>query len=136
MNRKISKDYQCRLSQKLKERNDFNPYQFIMHVAELVKEKILIFRDDDYSVSIKNNKLIINNTKTIEIAASRFRRESRKILRQLENSDQRFLITNKGKRKFVCISISEYESLLATKNSLENHVDNELSNDLSNSKPE
>lgn len=136
MNRKISKDYQRRLSHKLKERNDFNPYQFIMHVAELVKEKILIFRDDDYSVSIKNNKLIINNTKTIEITESRFRRESKKILRQLENSDQRFLITNKGKREFVCISISEYESLLATKNSLENYVDNELSNDLSNSKPE
>lgn len=130
MNRKISKDYQRRLGHKLKQRNDFNPYQFIMHVAELVKEKVLIFRDDDYSVSIKNNKLIINNTKTIEITESRFSRESRKILRQLENSDQRFLITNKGKRKFVCISISEYESLLATKNSLENYVDIELSSGL------
>ena len=136
MYRKISKDYQRRLGHKIKERNDFNPYQFIMNVAELVKDKILIFRDDDYSVSIKNNKLIISNTKTIEIAASRFRRESRKILRQVENSDKRFLITNKGKRKFVCISISEYESLLATKNSLENYVDNELSNDLSNTKSE
>ena len=130
MNRKISKDYQRRLSHKLKQRNDFNPYQFIMNVAELIKEKILIFRDDDYSVSIKNNKLIINNTKTIEIAASRFRRESRKILRQLENSDHRFVVTNKGKREFVCISISEYESLLATKNLLENRVDSELSGSL------
>tara|TARA_R110001592_G_scaffold249128_1_gene511573 strand:+ start:96 stop:473 length:378 start_codon:yes stop_codon:yes gene_type:complete len=123
MNRTISKDYQRRLGHKIKERNDFDPYQFIMNVAELVKEKILIFRDDDYSVSIKNNKLIISNTKTIEIAVSRFRREIRKILRQLENSDHRFVVTNKGKREFVCISISEYESLLATKNLLENHVD-------------
>ena len=130
MNRKISKDYQRRLSHKLKQRNDFNPYQYIMDVAELVKEKVLIFRDDDYSVSIKNNKLIISNTKTIEIAASRFRRETRKILRQLENSDHRFVVTNKGKREFVCISISEYESLLATKNLLENHVDSELSGSL------
>lgn len=130
MNRKKSKNYQRRLSHKLKERNDFNPYQFIMNVAELVKDKILIFRDDDYSISIKNNKLIINNTKTIEIAATRFRRESRKILRQIENSGNRFLITRKGKREFVCISISEYESLLATKNLLENHVDSELSGSL------
>jgi prevent-host-death family protein len=130
MHRKISKDYQRRLSHKIKERNDFNPYQFIMNVAELVKEKVLIFRDDDYSVSIKNNKLTISNTKTIEIAASRFRREIRKILRQLENSDHRFLITNKGKREFVCISINEYENLLATKNLLENHVDIELSSSL------
>ena len=130
MNRKISKDYQRRLSHKLKQRNDFNPYQFIMNVAELIKEKILIFRDDDYSVSIKNNKLIINNTKTIEISVSQFKRESRKILRQLENSDHRFVVTNKGKREFVCISISEYESLLATKNLLENHVDSELSGSL------
>ena len=130
MNRKISKDYQRRLSHKLKQRNDFNPYQFIMNVAELIKEKILIFRDDDYSVSIKNNKLIINNTKTIEISVSQFKRESRKILRQLENSDHRFVVTNKGKREFVCISISEYESLLATKNLLENRVDSELSGSL------
>jgi prevent-host-death family protein len=131
MNRKISKDYQRRLSHKLKERrNDFNPYQYIMRVAKLVQEQVLIFRDDDYSVSIKNNKLIINNTKTIEIAASRFKRESRKILRQLENSDHRFVVTNKGKREFVCISISEYESLLATKNLLENRVDSELSGSL------
>mgnify|MGYP003672361213 FL=1 len=130
MNRKKSKNYQRRLSHKLKERNDFNPYQFIMNVAKLVQEEVLIFRDDDYSVSIKNNKLIINNTKTIEIAASRFRRESRKILRQLENSDHRFVVTNKGKREFVCISISEYESLLATKNLLENRVDSELSGSL------
>ena len=130
MNKKISKDYQRRLGHKIKERNDFNPYQFIMNVAELVKEKILIFRDDDYSVTIKNNKLIISNTKTIEIAASQFRREIRKILRQLKNSDHRFLITNKGKREFVCISINEYENLLATKNLLENHVDNELSSSL------
>ena len=130
MNKKISKDYQRRLGHKIKERNDFNPYQFIMNVAELVKEKILIFRDDDYSVTIKNNKLIISNTKTIEIAASRFRREIRKILRQLKNSDHRFLITNKGKREFVCISINEYENLLATKNLLENHVDIELSSSL------
>lgn len=76
MNRKISKDYQRRLSHKLKERNDFNPYQYIMRVAKLVQEQVLIFRDDDYSVLIKNNKLIIKNTKTIEIAASRFKRES------------------------------------------------------------
>ena len=136
MNRKISKDYQRRLGHKLKQRNDFNPYQFIMHVAELVKEQVLIFRDDDYSVSIKNNKLILSNTKTIEIAASRFRREIRKILRQVENSDHRFLITTKGKREFVCISINEYENLLATKNSLQNYVDNELSSSLSNAKPE
>lgn len=130
MNRKISKDYQRRLSHKLKERNNFNPYQFIMNVAKLVKEEVLIFRDDDYSVSIKNNKLIINNTKTIEIAASRFKREIRQILRQLENTDHRFVVTNKGKREFVCISISEYESLLATKNLLENHVDSDLSGSL------
>ena len=136
MNRKISKDYRRRLGHKLKQRNDFNPYQFIMHVAELVKEQVLIFRDDDYSVSIKNNKLILSNTKTIEIAASRFRREIRKILRQVENSDHRFLITTKGKREFVCISISEYENLLATKNLLENHVDIELSSGLSSAKPE
>ena len=130
MNRKISKDYQRRLSHKLKERNDFNPYQYIIRVAKLVQEQVLIFRDDDYSVSIKNNKLIINNTKTIEIAASRFKREIRKILRQLENTDHRFVVTNKGKREFVCISIIEYESLLATKNLLENHVDIELSSGL------
>jgi len=136
MYRKISKDYQRRLSHKLKERNDFNPYQYIMRVAKLVQEQVLIFRDDDYSVSIKNNKLIINNIKTIEISASRFGRESRKILRQVENSDQRFVITTKGKREFVCISISEYESLLATKNLLESHVDIELSSGLSSAKPE
>ena len=130
MNRKISKDYQRRLSHKLKERNDFNPYQYIIRVAKLVQEQVLIFRDDDYSVSIKNNKLIINNTKTIEISVSQFKRESRKILRQLENSDHRFVVTNKGKREFVCISIIEYESLLATKNLLENHVDIELSSGL------
>jgi PHD/YefM family antitoxin component YafN of YafNO toxin-antitoxin module len=130
MYRKISKDYQRRLGHKIKEKNNFNPYQYIMRVAKLVKEEVLIFRDDDYSVSIKNNKLIINNTKTIEIAESRFKRESRKILRQLENSNLRFLITNKGKREFVCISISEYESLLAAKNLLENHVDSELSGSL------
>lgn len=130
MYRKISKDYQRRLSHKLKQRNDFNAYKYIMRVAKLVQEEVLIFRDDDYSVSIKNNKLIINNTKTIEIAASRFKRESRKILRQLENSDHRCVVTNKGKREFVCISISEYESLLAAKNLLENHVDSELSGSL------
>ena len=130
MNRKISKDYQRRLSHKLKQRNDFNAYKYIMRVAKLVQEEVLIFRDDDYSVSIKNNKLIINNTKTIEIAESRFKRESRKILRQLENSNLRFLITNKGKREFVCISITDYENLLSTKNSLENHVDIELSSGL------
>jgi PHD/YefM family antitoxin component YafN of YafNO toxin-antitoxin module len=130
MNRKISKDYQRRLSHKLKQRNDFNPYQYNIRVAKLVQEQVLIFRDDDYSVSIKNNKLILSNTKTIEIAASRFKRESRKILRQLENSDHRFVVTNKGKREFVCISISEYECLLATKNLLENRVDSELSGSL------
>ena len=136
MYRKISKDYQRRLGHKIKEKNNFNPYQYIMRVAKLIQEQVLIFRDDDYSVSIKNNKLIINNTKTIEISASRFRRESRKILRQVESSDQRFVITTKGKREFMCISINEYENLLATKNSLQNHVDIELSSDLSNAKPE
>ncbi len=136
MNRKRSKGYQFRLSHKIEQRKEFTLEKFIAYFSDLVKEKVLIFPDDDYSVSIKNNKLIISNTKTIEIGMSRFRREIRKILRQLQNSDQRFLITNKGKREFVCISISEYENLLATKNSLGNYVDNELSNDLSNSIPE
>jgi prevent-host-death family protein len=136
MNRKRYRDYRRRLSHKIEQRKEFPLEKFIAYFSDLVKEKVLIFRDDDYSVSIKNNKLIISNTKTIEIAATRFRREIRKIMRQVQNSDHRFLITTKGKREFVCISISEYESLLATKNSLENYVDNELSNDLSNAKPE
>jgi prevent-host-death family protein len=136
MNRKRYRDYRRRLSHKIEQRKEFPLEKFIAYFSDLVKEKILIFRDDDCSVSIKNHKLIISNTKTIEIGMSRFRREIRKILRQVQNSDQRFLITTKGKREFVCISIIEYENLLATKNLLENHVDIELSSGLSNTKPE
>jgi PHD/YefM family antitoxin component YafN of YafNO toxin-antitoxin module len=136
MNRKRFKDYRRRLSHKIEQRKEFSIEKFMAYLSDLVEEKVLVFPDDDFSVSIRNRKLTLNNTKTIEIAASRFRRESRKILRQLENSDQRFLITNKGKREFVCISINEYESLLATKNSIENHVDNEFSSGLSNAKHE
>jgi prevent-host-death family protein len=136
MNRKRYRDYRRSLSHKIEQRKEFPLEKFIAYFSDLVKEKVLIFRDDDYSVSIKNNKLIISNTKTIEIGMSRFRREIRKILRQVQNSDQRFLITTKGKREFVCISINEYESILATKNLLENHVDIELSSGLSSAKPE
>lgn len=108
MNRKRYRDYRRRLSHKLEQRKEFSIEKFMAYLSDLVEEKVLVFPDDDFSVSMRNRKLTLSNTKTIEIGMSRFRREIRKILRQVQNSDQRFLIATKGKREFVCISINEY----------------------------
>lgn len=80
-------------------------------IRKIVDEDVLIFPDDDFSVSVKNRKVILKNTKTKELPVSRFKREYRKIVRKLQNSDHRYVITINGKREFVLMSNDEYEQL-------------------------
>lgn len=100
-----------RLLHRITQRRDFSYDAFISMLRKVVEEDILIFPDDDFAVLVKNQKIILTNTKTTEIPESRFKREYRKIMRKLQTSDQRFVITINGKRENVLISKGEYEQL-------------------------
>lgn len=102
---------QQRLMHRIKQRRDFSMDAFISILRKIVEEDILIFPDDDFAVLVKNRKVILTNTKATLMPEPRFKREYRKIMRKLQSSDHRFVITLNGKRENVLISKGEYEQL-------------------------
>ncbi len=102
---------QQRLLHRITQRRNFSFDAFISMLRKIVDEDILIFPDDDFSVLVKNRKVILTNTKTTVMPESRFKREYRKITRKLQNSDHRFVITKNDKREYVLIGIDEYEEI-------------------------